>query len=89
MPEYQYPGRLDLENKNDGYSAKINTKSSLQISAQQALGITEGSKLYNASRKESNQLEKSAKAPSEKSVRSNHTGLAQTNAQKLDKFIGN
>ena len=101
VPDYQYPGRLDLENKNDGYSTKINNKSSntLQKSAQQSLGINEGSKLYTASRKESNQVNQSGKAPSEKagsvhgsqaaaSVKFHHSGIGQTNAQKLDKFIG-
>lgn len=28
VPDYQYPGRLDLQNKNDGYSAKVQTKGS-------------------------------------------------------------
>lgn len=26
VPDYQFPGRLDLENKNDGFSAKVSTK---------------------------------------------------------------
>lgn len=47
-PDYQYPGRLQLENQNDAYGAS--GSSAFQRAAQQSLGM---SKLQSASRKAS------------------------------------
>lgn len=57
-PVYQYPGRYDLKDINDGFSGSKKEifkqgSSTFQASAHNALGINEGSKLFNASRKES------------------------------------
>mmetsp|Transcript_12705 Transcript_12705/g.21402 ORF Transcript_12705/g.21402 Transcript_12705/m.21402 type:complete len:114 (+) Transcript_12705:985-1326(+) len=56
MPDYQFPGRLELTNINDAFGKtskhSIPQKSALQKVGQQTI---EGSKLYNASRKGSDQ----------------------------------
>jgi hypothetical protein len=93
-PDYQMPGRHDCTDPSDAFSKR---KTPIQAAAQAALGITEGSKLYSASRKGSEAEARSVKsnaiaAASEKSVKSNAIAAAsdksmRSNAQKLDKFI--
>ena len=85
MPDYQMPGRLDCTDPSDAFSKRVPKKenTTLQNAAQASLGITEGSKLYSASRKGSEV------AVSEKSI-SKHSAVASqksSQAQKLDKFI--
>jgi len=51
MPDYQMPGRNEIANQNDGYAKRIPKESAMAKSGAAAMGITEGSKLYSASRK--------------------------------------
>jgi hypothetical protein len=91
MPDYQYPGRHDTTDPNDGYAQRIKKSESLMKTGAAAMGITDvkseaGSKLMNASRKGSDVHDHISAARSE-AGHSHASRASKTTAQKLDKFI--